>query len=178
MNRVASAAIVALITTTSSVALADPLEQDNQIIFGAMGAYVPAQNSLRGGDLALLGSYAAYSHSLDFVYLGFRLAFLYGWFPNGAAGQQYVIEPDVLLGVRWRVGKPIALRFEVGSGPLANGGEGFTTTITNHTYVRASFQWTIFEALTLEAFGGPSFVIGPYAAAVFAEFGLGAGWNF
>ncbi len=179
MRYLASSASILGLVAATSVARADGVdhvEQSDQVTFGATGAYVPAQNSL-AGDLAAFGAYAAYAHEIDYVYIGFRLALLYAWFPGGMTGQQYVIEPDVLIGLRWKPSTPIALRLEAGSGPLVDGGEGFTTGITNHTYVRGAFQWTIVKSLTLEAFAGPSFVIGPYLAGVFPEWGLGAGWQ-
>ncbi len=176
MKRLASASVLAFVFVMPSVARAE-LEQDNQVMFGVMSAYVPAQNNLPD-DLAAIGTYASYSHSLDIAYLGVRIAFLYAWFPDGATGQQYVIEPDVFIGLQLKLGKSFALRPEVGTGALVNGGEGFAMAVFNHTYVRVALQLAIMKSVTLEAFAGPSFVIGPYVAGVFPEMGLGAGFHF
>ena len=169
--------MLALVSTAATAARADGLDQSNQMMFGVMGAYVPRQNDL-DEDVAAVGHYVSYSHSLGMVYVGVRLAISYGWLPSGAAGQQFLIEPDTFVGLRFKIGKPLALQLEVGTGPLVNGGEGFATAIVDHTYTRGAVQWTVIKSVSLEAFAGPSFVIGPYTTGVFAEFGLGGGWSF
>jgi hypothetical protein len=165
--RRAIAGLAALLV--SSVAHAD-IPQDNQLVFGLSGMFLPAQNDLTTDTLGI-GHYVAYSHSLDFVHVGFRLAF------SIASGPQYVINPDAFIGLHYRTDR-VALRLEVGSGPLINGGDGFATSVIDHTYVRASLQIRVVKSVIIEAFGGPGFVIGPSVAGVMAEWGLGAGWNF
>ncbi len=152
-----------------SVARAD-IPQDNQLVFGISGMYLPAQNNL-SSNLVGIGHYVAYSHSLDFVHVGMRLAL------SIASGPQYVIDPDAFIGVHYRTDR-FALRLEVGTGPLVNGGDGFATSYADHSYIRASAQVRIVKTVILEAFGGPGFVISPYVAGVMAEWGVGAGWNF
>jgi hypothetical protein len=162
---VASVAVMAI----PSVARAD-IPQDNQLVFGISGMYLPAQNDLPSSIVGI-GHYVAYSRSLDFVHVGFRLALSIG------SGPQYIINPDAFIGVHYRTDR-FALRLEVGSGPLVNGGDGFATSFADHTYIRASGQLRIVKTVFLEAYGGPGFVIGPYVAGVMAEWGVGAGWNF
>jgi len=171
-------AAAALVLATPGIARADDIEQTNQVTFGVMGSYVPAQNDLEE-NVAAIGHYVAFTHTFDFVYVGARAAILYGWLPSGASGQQFLLEPDFLVGLQlkprdWRV----ALRLEVGSGPLVNAGEGFATTEIDHSYVRAEAQVTIVKSVLVEAFAGPSFIVGPYTVGTLAELGLGCGWNF
>jgi hypothetical protein len=177
--RRALAASLALLgaLAVSSRARADDIEQSNQMMFGAMASYVPKQNAL-GDDVVAIGHYVAYSHRFDSFFVGLRAAIAYGWLPSGAPGQQWLIEGDAFLGGHLPVGKRFALRFEAGLGPLVNGGEGFSTTGIAHTYVRGAAQWTIVRSVAVEAFVGPSFLLGSSAFAVFPELGLGAGWNF
>ena len=144
--------------------------QDDQLVFGVSGMYLPAQNDLPS-NIAGIGHYVSYSHSLDFVHIGFRVAL------SIASGPQYVIDPDAFIGVHYRTDR-LALRLDVGSGPLVNGGDGFATGVIDHTYVRASAQIRVVKAVIVEAFGGPGFVVGPTVAGVMAEWGLGVGWNF
>jgi hypothetical protein len=165
------AAIVAMLVAIPSVAHADVTAQDSQLVFGIQGTYVPAQNNLIGTDILEIGHYVAYSHSISFVHIGFRLALSIG------TGPQYIIDPDAFLGVHFHTGR-LAVRVDVGSGPLVNGGDGFATGIIDHTYLRATAQLRIVKSVIVEAFGGPGFVLGPYVAGVMAEWGLGAGWNF
>jgi hypothetical protein len=165
------AALAAVLVAIPSVARADALDQDNQLVFGVQGTYLPAQNDLVGTDILALGHYVQYSHAISFVHVGFRLTF------SIATGPQYIIDPDAFLGVHFHAGR-LAVRFDVGTGPLVNGGDGFATGIIDHTYVRASAQVRVVKSVIIEAFGGPGFVIGPYVAGVMAEWGLGAGWNF
>jgi hypothetical protein len=145
-------------------------------MFGIMGSYIPQQNGLQG-NVAAIGHYLSYAHSVDFFYAGLRGALLYGWLPSGATGQQYLFESDVFVGLQRNVAEPINLRLEVGTGPLLNGGSGFSTTLIDHTYIRAGVQWTVIKSVTVEAFAGPSFVLGESVAGTFAEFGLGCGWR-
>ena len=152
-----------------SVARAD-IPQDNQLVFGISGMYLPAQNDLSTSVLGI-GHYVAYSHSIECVHVGLRLAF------SIASGPQYVINPDAFIGLHYRTDR-IALRLDLGSGPLVNGGDGFATAVIDHTYVRASAQLRVVKTVIVEAFGGPGFVIGPSVAGVMAEWGLGVGWNF
>jgi hypothetical protein len=172
----ASIAVVAAACTLATAARAQDLPQDNQVMFGVMGSYVPHQNNLPG-DVAAIGHYVSFSHSFDFVYLGMRVAILYGWLPSGLPGQQYLIEPDIFIGVHGKI-KPVTLRLELGTGPLVNGGEGFSTQTMNHSYLRGAAQLTVVKSVTVEAFAGPSLVVGAYVAGIFAEMGLGVGWNF
>ena len=162
----------ALIVAIPSVAHADPIEQDNQLVFGVVGTYLPAQNDLIGTDIFAVGHYVAYSRAIDCFHVGFRLAFSVG------TGPQYLINPDAFIGFHFHAGKRLTLRLDAGTGPLVNGGDGFATGVIDHTYVRASAQLRIVKSVIVEAFGGPSFLIGPNVAAVMAEFGLGVGWNF
>ncbi len=161
----------------SSRARADEIEQANQVMFGVMASYVPQQNRL-GNDVASVGHYVSYSHRLDFFFVGARAAIAYGWLPSGAPGQQWIFEGDGFLGGHLPLGKRFALRLEAGLGPLVNGGEGFSMAGTAHAYLRASAQWTVVKSLVLEAFGGPSFLLGTSATGVYPELGLGCGWNF
>ncbi len=161
----------------SSAAHADGLDQDSQVMFGLMGSYIPHQNNLPA-DVAAFGHYVSFSHDLDFFYTGLRVALLYGWLPSGATGQQYLIEPDLFVGVRAKVAKPVTLRLELGTGPLVNGGEGFPLTIIDHSYVRGKVQWTVIKSVTVEAFVGPSFLLGSSVVGSFVELGLGCGWSF
>jgi hypothetical protein len=174
MRQMSFLALLAAITLATT-SRADPIAQTDQVVFGISGAYVPQQNGLQG-DAVGLGHYVAYSHSLDSFYVGFRLAILYAWFPSGAPGQQWLLEPDAFLGIRANVAKPLALRLEVGAGPLVNGGEGFSTVVSNHTYVRAAAQVTVVKSLLIEAFVGPSFILGS-PVGVFGEAGVGFGWK-
>jgi len=144
-------------------------------MFGVMGSYIPQQNNLQG-DVGAIGHYVSFSHNLDFVYVGARLALLYGW-SNGANAQQYLIEPDAFMGLRLQLGR-LTARLEVGTGPLVNGGSGFSTAIIDHTYVRGVVQWRVIKTVTIEAFAGPSFVVGSSVVGTFAELGLGCGWSF
>jgi len=171
-----AAVVTAFGVALPKVAAADDIAQDNQLMFGVMASYVPQQNNLQG-DVAAIGHYVSFSHNLDFVYTGARLAVLYGFQPSGSTSQ-YLIEGDLFLGIRIKIAKPLALRFELGTGPLVNGGSGFSTAIIDHTYIRGALQWTIIKAVTVEAFVGPSFVIGSSVVGTFAEFGLGCGWSF
>jgi hypothetical protein len=168
-------AVVAAISAPRP-AHADPSDQENQVTFGVSGMYLPQQNDLQG-DVVGVGHYVSYSHSIDAFYVGVRVAILYAWYPSGAPGQQWLLEPDAFLGARLKVAKPLALRLELGTGPLVNGGEGFPTVVANHTYVRATAQVTVVKSVMLEAFIGPSFVLGS-TAGVFGEAGLGCGWKF
>ncbi len=168
---------LSLLLLVPAVAHAEPIPQDNQMMFGLAVGYVPGQNNLQG-DVALIGHYLSYSHGIGAWYFGLRAAIFYGWLPSGYTGQQYVFDADAFLGLHYKLGKPFMIRGELGSGPLLNGGEGFTFTTIDHTYVRAAFQWTVVKTVTVEAWGGPSFIIGPYLASVYPELGLGVGWNF
>jgi hypothetical protein len=176
VNRFALLTTAVAIFAAPGVARADAMDQSNQVTFGLIGAYVPQQNDLQAA-LVGVGHYVAFSHSLDHFYLGVRLSISYGWFPGGASGQQWFIEPDAFLGASVKLAKPLALRFEAGTGPLMNGGEGFAFAIADHTYVRAELQATVVKTVLIEAFIGPSFVLGS-TAAVFGEAGLGCGWAF
>jgi hypothetical protein len=168
---VATGALVAVMAVAiPSVARADDIPQDNQLVFGISGMYLPAQNDL-SSNLAGIGHYVAYSRSIDFVHVGFRLAL------SIASGPQYVITPDAFIGVHYRTDR-FALRLEIGTGPLVNGGDGFATSYADHTFIRATAQLRVVKTVIVEAFGGPGFVISPYVAGVMAEWGLGVGWNF
>jgi hypothetical protein len=154
------------------------------VTFGAYGVYVPAQHAL-DADVTGIGPYVAFSHSIDFVYLGVRFGIAYAWLPSGQAGQQYLIEPEGLLGAELRVGplradrrRPVALRLELGGGPLFVGGEGFETATVGHADLRARVQVTVVKSVMVEAFVGPSLVIGSYTVGVYPELGLGGGWSF
>lgn len=173
MKRVAAALALVLF---SGVARADGFEQDDQVTFGVTGAYVPAQHDLEA-DVATIGHYVAYSHRLGFVFVGLRFAAFYGWLPGGGAGQQWVLQPDAFVGLQARLGR-VALRLEIGTGPLANGGDGFAATVVDHTYLRGTVQVNVVKSVIVEAFAGPSLVVGSYAVAGYPELGLGAGWNF
>jgi hypothetical protein len=164
-------ALAAALVAIPSLAHADPIEQENQLVFGVMGTYLPAQNNLLGTDILGIGHYMAYTHSLDCLHVGFRIT------ASFATGPQFIIDPDIVLGVHFHAGR-LALRLEAGTGPLVNGGEGFATGVIDHTYARASAQLRIGKSVIVEAFGGPGFVIGANARAVMAEFGLGLGGNF
>lgn len=159
-----------------SVARADGFDQDSQVMFGVMASYIPQQNNLQS-DVAAIGHYVAFSHNIDFVYVGIRLALLYGWSPSGG-GQQYLIDPDAFLGVKLKVLTPLTLKLELGTGPLVNGGSGFSTAIIEHGYLRGAAQLRVVKSVSVEAFAGPSLVIGSTVVGAFAEFGLGCGWSF
>jgi len=165
------------VATFATVTHADT-EQNNQVMFGVTGAYEPAQNRLSAGDLTAIGHYVSYAHELDMFYVGGRVTLSYAWFPNGAAGQQYWFEPAAFVGLRIPIGKRFAVRFEVGTGLFVNGGEGFSSGVIDRTTLHAAFQATIVKTFTLEAFGGPTFLIGQSNAAVIPELALGAGWRF
>ena len=166
----ASAALVALALAPS--ARADDVEQSNQAMFGVAFAYVPKQNALQG-DVTALGHYVAYSHRFEVFFVGVRAALFYGW-----PASQWTLGGDLFAGAHLAIGKRFALRFEAGTGPLLNGGDGFATSGIDHTYVRATAQLTVVETVAVEAFGGPSFLIGPTAVGVYPELGLGVGWGF
>jgi hypothetical protein len=102
---------------------------------------------------------------------------LYGWSPSGG-GQQYLFDPDAFLGLKLKVATPIKLKLEVGTGPLVNGGSGFSTAIIEHGYLRGGVEWRVVKSVSVEAFAGPSLVIGATVVGTFAEFGLGCGWSF
>ncbi|HSQ64998.1 MAG TPA: hypothetical protein VLM85_17365 [Polyangiaceae bacterium] len=161
----------------SSSARAQSIEQANQVMFGAMVSYVPQQNRL-GDDVLAIGHYVSYSHRLDFFFVGLRASMAYGWLPSGAPGQQWVLEGDGFIGGHVPIGKRFALRLEAGLGPLLNGGEGFSMAGGAHAYLRAAAQLVVVKSVTVEAFGGPSFLLGQAVAGVFPELGLGCGWNF
>ncbi len=160
-----------------TTARADDVEQSNQMMFGLMASYVPAQNAL-GDDVLALGHYVAFSHRFEYFFVGLRAAFAYGWLPSGNPGQQWILEGDIFAGGHLAIGKRFALRAELGVGPLLNGGEGFATAGIAHSYLRAAAQLVVVKSFTLEAFAGPSILIGTSVASVFPEFGLGAGWGF
>jgi len=147
-----------------------PIEQDNQLVFGVSGTYVPKQNDL-SSDVLGIGHYVSYSHALDCVHFGLRLAL------SIATGPQYVWDPSAFVGLHFRTGR-LALRIDAGTGPLVNGGDGFQTVIIDHTYARASIQIRVVKSVIVEALAGPGFVFGPNVAGVMAEFGVGVGWNF
>ena len=165
------------LATMPTIAHADT-EQNNQMMFGAVVSYLPAQNNLRVGDLLAVGHYVSYLHELDNLYFGARLTASYAWFPNGASGQQFAIEPAAFIGGRAPLGKRMALRFELSTGPLFNGGEGFAFGVINDTSVRVAFQAMIVKTFTLEIFAGPSFLLGEFKAAVMPAAGIGGGWRF
>ena len=153
-----------------SLAHADPIEQNDQLVFGLSGTFVPAQNNL-SGDVLAIGHYVAYAHALGFVHFGLRLALSIG------TGPQYMFDPSGFIGVHFQTGR-LAVRVDAGTGPLINGGDGFSTFIIDHTYAHAALQLRVVKSVIVEAFGGPGFVIGSSVAGVMAEWGLGAGWNF
>ena len=163
--------LAGLLVAIPSIAHADEIQQDNQLVFGIAGTFLPAQNNLVGTDIFAVGHYVAFTRSIDAFHVGFRLAFAV------ATGPQYVIDPDAFIGFHLRAGR-LTVRFDAGTGPLVNGGDGFATAVIDHTYLRASAQLRIVKSVIVEAFGGPGFVIGPNVAGVMAEFGLGVGWNF
>lgn len=171
---VASLAALAALGTAHA-ARADSLDQTNQVMFGVMGTYVPHQNDLPA-DVAAIGHYVSFTHTLAFVSLGVRLAVAYGWLPSGAAGQQVLIEPDIFVGVRGAIGK-LTLRADIGMGPLFNAGEGFSQTTINHATLRGTAQWRIVKQVSIEAFVGPALVVGSNATGALLEFGLGCGWS-
>ena len=164
------ALLVLALVAIPSVADADPIEQDNQLVFGVSGAYVPKQNNL-SSDVLAIGHYVSYSHALDCVHFGLRLAL------SIATGPQYLWDPSAFIGLHFRTGR-LALRIDAGTGPLVNGGDGFQTVIIDHTYARASIQIRVVKSVIVEAMAGPGFVIGPNVAGVMAEWGVGVGWNF
>ncbi|HEY2368868.1 MAG TPA: hypothetical protein VGH87_20875, partial [Polyangiaceae bacterium] len=86
------------------MAHADPIEQDDQLVFGLSGAYVPKQNNL-STDVLALGHYVSYSHALDCVHLGLRLALSIG------TGPQLMFDPTGFIGLHFRTGR-LALRIE------------------------------------------------------------------
>jgi hypothetical protein len=177
VKRIMSLAILIGCAALSNAAHADALDQGNHVMFGLMGSYIPHQNNLPA-DISAFGHYVSFTHDLDFFYTGLRLAFLYGWLPSGATGQQYLIDPDLFVGVRLEAAKRVTLRLEVGTGPLFNGGEGFPFAIVDHSYLRGLFQWKVVKSVTVEAFAGPSFLLGSSVVGTFVEMGLGCGWSF
>lgn len=175
MKRLATLLALLAACALSRAARADT-EQDNRLTFGLQGAWIPAQHDL-DGDVAAIGPYVAFAHDIEFVELGVRLALLYGWLPSGETGQQYVVEPDLFVGARARLGR-VALGLQLGTGELLNGGEGFPFTPIWHAYLRGEVQWRFTKSALLELSGGPTFVLGSSVVGVFPEIALGAGWAF
>jgi hypothetical protein len=168
---------LAAVLASPSAARADDVDQSSQMMFGVQASYVPQQHALTD-DVLALGHYVAFSHRFDFFFVGLRAAFAYGWLPSGNPGQQWILEANAFVGGHLPIGKRFALRGELGIGPLVNGGEGFATAGIAHSYLRASAQLVVVKSFTLEAFAGPSVLIGTSVASVFPDLGLGAGWNF
>jgi len=148
----------------------NPIEQDNQLVFGLSGAFVPAQNNL-DTDVLAIGHYVAFTHAIDCVHIGARIAFSIG------NGPQYLFDPSAFIGLHYKTGR-LALRLDAGTGPLVNVGDGFKMAVIDHTYARAVIQLRVVKSVIIEAFGGPGFVIGSSVVGVMAEWGVGAGWNF
>lgn len=163
-------AIPSVAHATSPPETVTPIEQDNQLVFGLAGTYVPQQNNL-SGDVLAIGHYVSFSHALDCVHFGLRVALWIG------TGPQYLFDPSGFIGLHFRTGR-LALRIDAGTGPLVNGGDGFATAVIDHTYARASIQVRVVKSVIVEASGGPGFVIGSSVVGVMAEWGIGAGWNF
>ena len=166
-----AALLAALVVAVPSVAHADEITQDNQLVFGVAGTYVPPQNDLIGTDVVAIGHYVQFSHSIEFIHLGLRLAFAIG------TGPQFAFEPDAFIGAHLRAGR-LTVRFDAGTGPLVNFGDGFATAVFGRAYLRAAAQVRVVKSVLVEAFGAPALIIGPNISGVMAEFGLGAGWNF
>ena len=169
--------LVALaVLVAPAVARADA-EQESQVTFGAAAMYVPQQHALVN-DVAAVGHYVDFSHRFDAFLVGARAGIFYGWAASGDTASQWLVEADLFLGVHAAIGKRFALRLEAGTGALVGGGDGYPTAGVNHTFVRATAQWNVVKALLLEAYGGPSFLIGSSVVAGFPEFGVGAGFVF
>jgi hypothetical protein len=153
-----------------TVAHADPVDQDNQLVFGLAGTYAPTQNNL-GTDVFALGHYVSYTHALDCFHAGLRFAVSVG------TGPQYLVDPSGFIGLHYRTGR-LALRLDVGTGVLWNGGDGIQTVIVEKTYARAALQVRVVKSVIVEANAGPGFILGSSVVGVLAEFGIGVGWNF
>ncbi len=171
-----SLALLGALAATGS-ARADDTNQSSEMMFGVMASYVPKQHAL-SDDVLALGHYVAFSHRFEVFFVGLRAAILYGWLPSGAPGQQWVFEGSAFLGAHFAIGHRFALRVEAGLGPLWNGGEGFPTQGVADAYLRGAAQLKVAKTVTVEAFAGPTLLLGNSAVAVFPEFGIGAGWEF
>jgi hypothetical protein len=161
---------VVAIPSVAHAETVSPIEQNEQLVFGVSGFFAPAQNNL-STDVLGIGHYVSYTHALDWLHVGLRVALSVGM------GPQYLFEPSGFIGVHFRTGR-LAVRVDAGIGPLVNGGDGFSTVILDHTYAHAALQLRVVKSVIVEAFGGPGFVIGPSVGGVMAEWGVGAGWNF
>jgi len=164
------------ILAAASAARADT-EQASQVTFGVAGMYVPQQHALVN-DVAAVGHYVDFSHRFDAFLVGARAGIFYGWAATGDTASQWLVEADLFLGAHAAIGKRFALRLEAGTGALIGGGDGYATAGVNHTFVRATAQWNAVKTLLLEAYGGPSFLVGASVLAGFPEFGVGAGFVF